>query len=324
VFVNQATGEIWVANTGGNQLLRFASSAAIITNGAPSAMLGVFGPVSLALDPFGNPIVAEGATNRVSFYYPAIDYTTSAGGVPDRLSGNAANFFGRFAPGMLATIFSFPQAPFGSQTASFASSPVPTTLGDVQVTVGGTPAPMTLVSPGQINFQVPEATPTGVLQEIQVDQVSTSQVLASWLFRIDAESPGLFTVDGSGSGQIAALNQDGSLNNGANPATAGSVVTLYATGQGLAAGMPLDGQPAEGLVETPETPQVFINSEYVPAGDVLFSGLAPGFAGLWQINVRVPSDVPPGDVLVFITYRGINSILDPNGIRRLTTISTTQ
>ncbi|HTC35035.1 MAG TPA: hypothetical protein VK724_16790 [Bryobacteraceae bacterium] len=323
VFVNQATGEIWVANTGGNQLLRFASSAAIITNGAPSATLGVFGPVSLALDPFGNPIIAEGATNRVSFYYPAIDYTTSAGGVPDRLSGNAANFFGRFAPGMLATIFSFPQAPFGSQTASFASSPVPTTLGDVQVTVGGTPAPMTLVSPGQINFQVPEATPTGVLQEIQVDQVSTSQVLASWLFRIDAESPGLFTVDGSGSGQIAALNQDGSLNNGANPATAGSVVTLYATGQGLAAGMPLDGQPAEGLVETPETPQVFINSEYVPAGDVLFSGLAPGFAGLWQINVRVPSDVPPGDVLVFITYGGINSILDPNGIRRLTTISTT-
>ncbi len=115
------------------------------------------------------------------------------------------------------------------------------------MTVGGTPAPLTLVSPGQINFQVPEGTPTGVVQEIQVDQVSTGQVLASWLFRIDAESPGLFTVDGSGSGQIAAVNQDGSLNNGANPAKAGRVVTLYATGQGVVSSMPLDGQPAQGL-----------------------------------------------------------------------------
>jgi uncharacterized protein (TIGR03437 family) len=87
--------------------------------------------------------------------------------------------------------------------------------------------------------------------------------------------------------------------------------------------MPPDGQPAQGLVETPETPQVFINSEYVAAGDVLFSGLAPGFEGLWQINVKVPSNVSPGDVIVFITYGGINSILDPNGIRRVTTISTT-
>jgi len=309
VLVNQATGEIWVSNTGGNQALRYASSAAIITNAAPSATLGVFGPVSMALDPFGNPIVAESSTNRVSFYYPAIDYTTSAGGVPGQLSGNAANFFGRFAPGMLATIFSFPTAPFGAQ--------------DVEVTVGGTPAPLMLVSPGQINFQVPRATPVDVFQEIQVSEVSTSQVLASWLFRIDAESPGLFTVDGSGSGQIAAVNQDGSLNNGANPAKAGSVVTLFATGQGFISGMPADGQPALTLIQTGETPQVFINSEFVPAGDVEYSGLAPGFAGLWQINVKIPSNVPPGNVIVFITYGGINSLLDPNGIRRTTTISTT-
>ncbi len=115
VFVNQATGEIWAANTGGNQVLRYASSAAIIINAAPSATLGVFGPVSIALDPFGNPMIAEGSTNRVSFYFPAIDYTTSAGGVPGQSSGNAANFFGSFAPGMLATIFSFPAAPFGAQ-----------------------------------------------------------------------------------------------------------------------------------------------------------------------------------------------------------------
>ena len=323
VFVNKASGEIWAANTGGNQALRYANSAAIIINAAPSATLGVFGPVSIALDPFGNPIIAEGSTNRVSFYYSAIDYTNSAGGVPGQSSGNAANFFGSFAPGMLATIFSFPASPFGDRTASFSSVPISTALGDVQVTVGGTPAPLLYVSPSQINFQVPGATPVNVFKEIQVSQVSTGQVLASWLFQIDAESPGLFTIDGSGSGQIAALNQDGSLNSGVNPAKAGSVVTLYATGQGLISGMPPDGAPAHGLVETSQTPQVFINSGYVSPGNVLYSGLAPEFVGLWQINFKIPSDVPPGAVIVFISYGGINSILDPNGVRRMTTIQVT-
>jgi uncharacterized protein (TIGR03437 family) len=285
-------------------VLEYASGAAVIENATPSATLGAFGPVAVATDPFGNPVIAEGGANRVGFYYPAIDYTTSAGGVPGRLSGNAANFFGRFAPGMLASIFSFPSAPFGTAEAS----------SDVRVSVGGTAAPLLYASPSQINFQVPGATPVGGLEEFQVASVSTGQVLGSWLFQIDAVSPGLFTVDGSGSGQVAALNQDGSLNNGANPAKAGTVVALYGTGQGAG---------AQGIVATtPETPQVFINSEFVPPGDVEFSGLAPGFAGLWQINVKVPSDAPPADVVVFLIYGGVNSILDPNGIRRRTTIRT--
>ena len=309
VFVNQTTGEIWAANTGGNQVLRYASSAAIIINAAPSATLGVFGPVAITLDPFGNPMIAEASTNRVSFYFPAIDYTNSAGGVPGQSSGNAANFFPSFAPGMLATIFSFPAAPFGAKSARCASDG----RRNARAIDAGLAGPDQLSGAGR-------ATPVNVLQEIQVSQVSTGQVLASWLFRIDAESPGLFTVDGSGSGQIAAVNADGSLNNGVNPAKAGSVVTLYATGQGLIHGMPADGQPAHGLIKTSQTPQVFINSGYVAPGDVLYSGLAPGFAGLWQINVKIPSDVPPGPVIVFISYGGINSILDANGARRTTTI----
>ncbi len=113
------------------------------------------------------------------------------------------------------------------------------------------------------------------------------------------------------------------MNNGANPAKAGSIVTLYATGQGAVSGMPTDGQAAQGIVGTPDAPQVFINSGFVPAGDVQFSGLAPGFAGLWQINVKVPANAPPADVTVFLIYGGVNSILDPNGIRRTTTIRTT-
>jgi uncharacterized protein (TIGR03437 family) len=322
VFVDPVSGGIWITNTSGNQVLQYASGVAIIENAAASATFSSFGPIAVTTDPFGNPLIAEGGANRVAFYYPAIDYTTSAGGVPGQLSGNSANFFGRFAPAMLATIFSFPSAQFGGATASSIGSPAATALGDVQVSVGGTLAPLFYVSPGQINFQVPGATPVGGLEEIQVSSVSTGQVLASWLFQMDAESPGLFTVDGSGSGQVVALNQDGSANNGVNPAKAGSIVTLYATGQGSIGGMPQDGQAAQGIVATPEAPQVFINSGFVPSSDVQFSGLAPGFAGLWQINVKVPADAPPSDVVVFVIYGGVNSILDPNGIRRTTTIRT--
>lgn len=322
VFLNQSTYEIWVTDTNGNKVLRYPSYQLVIGNPTPSATLNVFGPVSVALDPFGNPVIAEGGTNRVSFYYPAIDFTTSAGGVPGRLSGNSANYFGRFAPGMLATIFAFPNSQFGDQTATSAAPPLPTTLGDVQVSVAGLPAPLLSVSPGQINFQVPDATPVGGLQEIQVLRASTGEVLASWLFRIDAASPGLLTVNGTGSGQVSASNQDGSVNNAANPAKAGSTISLFATGQGVVDGMPPDGEIAQGIIYTSQQPKVFINSDFVPDGDVQFSGLAPGYVGLWQINVKVPTDVPPGDVIVFITYDGINSILDPNGIRRTTTIRT--
>jgi uncharacterized protein (TIGR03437 family) len=316
VAVDKVTGEIWVTNTIGNQLLRYPKFQQVINNPTPTASIGVAEPLAVTLDPFGDPVVAEGI-NRVAFYYPAIDFNNS---------GNAANYFVRFAPGMLASLFPFPNSRFGDKTVNFNSLanplPIPTTLGDVQVLVAGVPAPVLYASPGQINFQVPGATPVGGLQEIQVLRASTGEVLASWLFRIDAVSPALFTVDSSGNGQIAALNQDGTVNNGAHPAKAGSFVTLFGTGQGVVSGMPPDGHPTptKGLLSASSAVKVFINSDFVPQGDIEFSGLAPGLVGVWQINVKVPANVPPGDVPVFVDLEGINSVLDPNGVRRTTTI----
>ena len=330
VFVDLNTDEIWVTNTNGgpNQVLRFPKYSALVNNPAPNGVISpVFGPIAVTVDPFSNPVVVEASLNRLSFYYPAIDFTSSAGGVPGRLSGNAANYFQRFAPGMLSSIFAFPGKSFGNQTVVNSSIPVPTTLGDVQVFVAGNPAPLFYVSPTQINFQVPSATPVGDFYEIQVVRASTSQVLASWLFRIDSVSPGLFTSNATGTGQVAALNaKDGSVNDATHPAKAGDYVSLYATGQGLVNGMPPDGQPVPSgtLLTTSQLPDVFINATQVPASDIQFSGLAPGFVGLWQINVKVPANVPPGDVSVFIQTSGINSALDQTGtIRRSTTIRVT-
>ncbi len=323
VAVNQITDEVWVTNSAGTgQTLRFPHYQALLSNPTPNVVLSnSFGPVSVALDPFGNPVIAEALTNRVTFFYPAIDFTTSAGGVAQRESGNGANYLGRFAPGMIATIFPFANARFGDQTVSYTNTP-PFTLGDVQVFVGGLPAPLFYVSPSQINFQVPSATPTGGVQEIQVVRASVGQVLASWLFRIDSVSPGLFTSNSSGSGQISAINVDDNTVNGpSNPCKAGSYISLYGTGTGLLSSQPPDGQPSPGISNTIIRPKVFINNDFVPDSDIQYSGAAPGFVGLWQINVKVPANAPPGDVPVFVQYISLSN-QGPSGLTRKTTIRT--
>lgn len=324
VAINQTTDEIWVTNTSGNAVLRYPNYVTVINNPATTATLSpISAPLGISLDPFGNPVVTEGI-NRVSFYYPAIDFTTSAGGVTGRLSGNGANYFGRWAPGMLASLFSFTNTRFGDQTVVNSTIPLPTTLGDVQVFVAGVAAPLLYVSPTQINLQIPSSTPTGGFQEFLVVRASTGQVLASWLFRIDAVSPGLFTANATGSGQLLAVNvADGSVNNASHPAKAGTYVQLYGTGQGIVSGMPPDGVPTPGsILNTNTKPMVVINGTVLADADVQFSGLAPGFVGLWQINAKIPANVPPADVPVFVSLNGINSVTDPNGIRRVTTIRT--
>src|SRR5207248_5241654 len=130
---------IWATDQGSNVVLRLPRFDRL--NTVPDVTIGSSGPVAITLDPFGNPIVVESNINRVAFFFPQIDLTSSAGGLPNRFSGNAANYFQRFAPAMIATIFSYPATHFGTDTASASSVPLPTALGDVRVLVAGVPAP---------------------------------------------------------------------------------------------------------------------------------------------------------------------------------------
>lgn len=325
VFVSQDTLEIWVADTSGSNLLRYPRYDTLVTNPVSNLTIPSPGPAAVTLDPSANPIVVE-SINRVSLYYPAIDYTGAAGGVPGRFSGNGASYFQRFSPGMLASIFAFQNTHFGLTTASASSVPLPTTLGDVQVIVNGVAAPLIYVSPAQINFQVPSSTPvTSVGVTFEVVQPSTGQILATWTFPIVPSSPGLFTVDSSGTGQLLALNQDNTLNSATNPAKAGSIIQLFGTGPGLVSGQPPDGTPATGAIATDQKPRVIINGTLLADADVQFSGLAPNFIGLWQVNAKVPTTVPTSNISVpvQVEYNGIVSSLDQFGNRRATTIRTT-
>ena len=98
------------------------------------------------------------------------------------------------------------------------------------------------------------------------------------------------------------INHDNGLpNSPTNPAKHNSWLEIYGTGQGFVNNAPADGQAATGLPQTPSLPLVALNGVSVddprngePGEHVNYSGLAPGYAGLWQINVKIPNNVATG------------------------------
>jgi uncharacterized protein (TIGR03437 family) len=111
--------------------------------------------------------------------------------------------------------------------------------------------------------------------------------------------PGLFTADASGKGQGAFSNADGRLNSAQNPAAKGSIVTFYATGEGLTSPPGVDGKIAVPPYTVPVLP-VTVNIDGIPA-EIAYKGGAPGeVAGVMQINVRIPAAAHSGNVPVVL------------------------
>jgi uncharacterized protein (TIGR03437 family) len=204
---------------------------------------------------------------------------------------NGASFLpGPVTPGEIASIFGVNLGPEQGVLGGLdASGRVVTSAGGVSVTFNGLPAPIFYASSGQINVQVPfELGGAGnalvLVRREQSASVPISVAMAS-------VRPGLFTLPLSSS--LAALNQDGSVNSASNAAPRGSVVTLFGTGQGhtnplLASGQPAPSQPLS-RVTAPVT--VLIGGQ---SAEVMFAGMAPGFAGLLQVNVVIPPGASTG------------------------------
>ena len=298
IYVSSNTGNIWVTDTGG-AVREYARYDQVIYN--PVAIFSVpsNSPIAVTQDPYGDLIVAE-AYNRVAFYYPSLS----------ALNGASFQLNKPLAPNTIAAIFPG-GIQFGKDTASAYDLPkpipLPTTLADLQVTVNGTAAPLYYTSPTQINFIVPWNAPTTGTADVQVLKVSTGQLMAASPVAMNTVSPGIFVGASAGVGLrlAAVINQDGNINDATHPAKVGEYISIYATGQGLVSGAPLDGDiPRNSTVYTPGNPRVFIGSDYtdqiqlqgseqrsIPGVDVnfvQFSGLSPAFPGMWQVNVRIP------------------------------------
>jgi len=228
------------------------------------------------------------------------------------------------APNSLASLF----LTTGLVQNTLANSlPLPKALGGVSLRVGGSlaydsansrwtysatgsvEAGLTYVGPSQMNFQVPPGINPGDSVPAQL-QLPNGKTLLTTL-RLVSAAPGIFSILMNGQGQGAVLNQDNSQNGdpqrflGVKPAARSSVIQIFATGAGettpsLAAGeaAPGSGNP---LVLTKVQPTVTIGGKNAK---VQFSGMAPGFVGLWQINAEVPADVTPGMALPLVITAG--------------------
>jgi uncharacterized protein (TIGR03437 family) len=196
--------------------------------------------------------------------------------------------YGSIAPGGLATIY-------GNFTGVGTESGLATSLAGIEVTFPGVvsaAAPLLYVSPTQITIQVPwEFQGVTSSRQIQLAVTFNGQPLASLpLSPLPAVAPGVFEMNAQH--QAAALDAASRLIGPANPTSAGSAISIYCTGLGPVNVPQTTGVPAplDRLVDTSSVPAVTIGGE---TAQVLFSGLAPGSAGLYQIDVVVPN-VPAG------------------------------
>jgi len=313
-----SSGNIYVSDFGNNRVLEFSSPISL----SGPAVIGVVGqpaatgtaanwdgsnglaspdsiasPVGIYIDRQDTLYVGDAGNNRV------LHFLKAAAAV------NAASFQAGapVAQGGLATITG---SALAASTATPSGQALPSSLGNRVVQIDDQlAAPLGLVSPGQVNFQVPSTAPLGTAR-VAVRTADTNELVAGGSILIAPVSPGLFTASSSGSGQGLIYNQDGTLNGPSNPAPAGSTILLYGTGQGqvspaISDGVPAPGPPMSATVAVPTTDGkacltvqpslcVAIGNAF---GTVKASGLAPGYVGLWQINVTIPQGIASGSAV---------------------------
>jgi len=262
-------------------------------------------PSALAFAPNGDLYVLDANAGRVRRIHgspPAAPPTISPGGIVNALSyaGTA------IAPGELISIFGINFGPDGLDLGTPQNNVIPAALNNVHVYFGNPDwlGRITARTANQINVFVPYAVAnlTSVQVIVDVDGVTSDPVTVP----VAPSAFGLATHDGSGSGQGAILNQDGSLNSHANPAARGSIVVMFGTGEG---------------VSTPALPDgaLVISTPYPKPGTVTvafgnqnagieYAGAAPFLpTGILQINARIPTGISPGDVPIKISVDGIST-----------------
>ena len=205
---------------------------------------------------------------------------------------NAGSFSGPVAPGALASLFGSALAPGEARAASF---PLSVELLGTRVLVNGVEAPLLYVSANQINFQVPFGTALGdasfaILRDGEAGPSASHAVAGSAFgaFQYQREAPGLDPI---------VTHADGSLVTPGSPAQLGETVVLFGTGVRTLTNLPPSGHPSpsEPLAVCAETPRAFLSGgQFSEEASVAFCGLTPGFAGLVQINIRLPENRPPG------------------------------
>ena len=224
-----------------------------------------------------------GATSSSQATAPAY----SAAGVVNSATYSADGL----APNAIASIFGTGLSYTTTAVASdnIINNMLPTELASVRVYVNYQGAPLYYVSPTQINFLIPSSILSG-----EMDLFVARQGTAGPHVKITVHDagPGLFQWE---PGMIASTHADGSIITSDHPAKAGEVVVLYGTGLGRTDPEVISGQismvPAE--IQQLSELQVMVAGAVLDSTSVQYAGVTPGSPGLYQVNLRLPAQLPP-------------------------------
>ncbi len=286
-------------SSGGNWL--FASPAQAAT---PESVAVSVNPLSLAAGSYyGTVTIAriDGAPGPVTI---AVALTIQQPPPSIQAVTNGASFQpGAIAPGELVTVFGFNLGP--ATLAGMKVSPagrLESTVGEARMLFDEVAAPLVYASAGQIAGFVPYAMTGRARARVQVEYRGVRSNPVEMV--VTEAAPGLFTIGASGQGAI--LNQDGTVNSAGNAAEAGSIISLFATGEGQTDPPGQDGRLAVDALPRPRL-QVAVEIGG-RAAELLYAGAAPGLpAGVMQVNARIPAGAARGATPVVVKVGGYSS-----------------
>ncbi len=278
-------------------------------DGGPASAAQFITPLGLATDPGGNLYVADAYANAIRMIgtraaSPAHTPAPKIGAV----TSAASNLTGPIAPGEILVVYG------DSLGSSQIVSNAPDVYGFYGKQLAGSSVLFNGVAGAMIysfSSQVSAVVPYGVTgSSVQVSVLYEGQTSDPVAVNLAASSPAIFTI-GSGTGQAAALNQDQTLNGPSNPSAIGSVIVLYATGEGQTSPSGIDGAAAGSSPPQPVLPvKVTIGGQPAP---ILYAGGLPGaIAGIIQINAVVPAGIQSGSAVPVSLQVGTAS--SPSGV----------
>lgn len=209
------------------------------------------------------------------------------------------------APGEIVSLFGTGIGPSSPAVAQpDRNGNIAADLAGVRVLANGLPAPLLYVASSQINLVMPFGA-SG--DRVHMELYQGASLVTQFDKFLSPRHPGIFAVGEPLIGQLAALNQDGSVNSSSNPAGPGSIVSIFLTGLGVMTPQLPDGAaPPVPVNTTVVVPQIYVNGQLA---ELLYIGNAPTLVqGLVQINLRLPNPIPPalglptGQVYIGLSY----------------------
>ena len=255
------------------------------------------GSATITLMVAANTGVARSTTISIAGVSLAVTQAGAPGSLAVSAVTNAAsNLAGPVALGEIVTLYGSGLGPTQLVKATLGSDGLyGGQLAGTSVFFNGIAAPMIYSSATQVAAIVPYEI-TGATAQVTVTY--QGQTTTRFSVPIVSSAPGIFSLDSTGQGQAAAINQDGiTINGAANPARIGDVISLYATGEGQTTPGGVDGKPASAPLPQPNLP-VSVTIGGQRAQFLPYVGGAPGeVAGLLQINVQIPSRIQTGNAV---------------------------